>query len=48
MTSILFGEWREKLESEGIFKNENDPKKWVINEENLEDIMEALQLDEYF
>ena len=45
---ILFGEWREKIESDGIFENEKDARNWVINEENLTEVLEILQLEGYF
>ena len=48
VASILFSEWRERLESDKIFKDEKDPEKWVVNEENLEEVMETIQVEAYF
>ena len=48
MECILFGEWSERLVNDGIFEDEKDSRNWIINEDNLEEFMEALQLDGYF
>jgi hypothetical protein len=45
---LLQHEWSEKLIEDGMFNDIENPNKWLVNENNEIEFIEALNLESYF
>jgi hypothetical protein len=45
---LLQHEWTEKLAEDGMFQDIDNPRKWLINEHNGIEFIEAIGLENHF